>query len=406
MTSRRYSDADLVAAVRAGVARRASGAEIARSCGYTSQSALRTRWERIRKERGNLPALPDHQAGIEARDRVAADASASRAAELAKEVKRLRAQSDIRQRLFDLIHDVQQAPRHPPKWLLERKATTARWHHGTPTLFLSDLHWGERVFKSQVNGVNEFDLDIAQRRLKTVCETSIVLLRDVLSKGDYDGIVVPLGGDMLSGNIHDEIRESNVLPVNACLLDLLDHLIAVIDTLKKEFGTVYVPCVTGNHGRHDRKPRAKNAVIDNYEWILYQFLARHYAKDDRVTVQVADSTDIVYPVQGRRFLMTHGDQFYGGSGISGPLVPWSIGDARKRARQQAINMPYDTMIFGHWHQLAWGPGDRWIVNGSLKGYDEYANRNNFGFEKPQQALFVTHPKHGITFRMGVQADGE
>lgn len=191
---------------------------------------------------------------------------------------------------------------------------------------------------------------------------------------------------------------------DACVLDLLDHLCGTIDALKREFGRVYVPCVTGNHGRHDRKPRAKNAVVDNYEWVLYQFLARHYAGDDDVHIQVAESTDIVYSVQGRRYLLTHGDQFQGGTGISGPLVPWSLGDARKRSRQQQINDPYDTMIFGHWHQLAWGPGDKWIANGSLKGYDEYASRSNFGFEAPQQALWVTHPQHGITFRMGVRAD--
>jgi transposase-like protein/predicted phosphodiesterase len=404
MTARKHSDAALIAAVRAGIAKKCSGAEIARSCGYTSQTALRNRWERIRRERPALPDLPDHASGIEARERRHVTNSAARAVELEKEVKRLRANSDIRRRLFDLIHDCKQVPRDPPKWLTERKCSNARWHHGTPTLFLSDLHWGERVFKAQVNGVNEYDLDIAHRRLKTVCDTSIVLLRDVLSKGDYDGIVVPLGGDMCSGNIHEELRETNSLPINACVLGLLDHLIATIDKLKKEFGTVYVPCVTGNHGRLDKKPRAKNAVYDNFEWILYQFLARHYAKDEKVTVHVADSSDIVYSVQGRRFLLTHGDQFHGGSGVSGPWTPWALGDSRKRSRQQAVGSPFDTMIFGHWHTLTWGPGDRWIVNGSLKGYDEYAFRQNFGFERPQQALFVTHPKNGITFRMGVQAD--
>ena len=60
------------------------------------------------------------------------------------------------------------------------------------------------------------------------------------------------------------------------------------------------------------------------------------------------------------------------------------------------------MIIGHWHQLI--QLTRLIVNGSLKGYDEYAYSNNFGFEKPQQALWLTHPKHGITFSMPVHCD--
>jgi hypothetical protein len=60
------------------------------------------------------------------------------------------------------------------------------------------------------------------------------------------------------------------------------------------------------------------------------------------------------------------------------------------------------MMCGHWHQYI--HLSRLIVNGSLKGYDEYAYQNNFGFEEPQQALFVVHPRHGITYRMPVNCE--
>ena len=65
-------------------------------------------------------------------------------------------------------------------------------------------------------------------------------------------------------------------------------------------------------------------------------------------------------------------------------------------------MEYDTMLLGHWHQLI--QLERLIVNGSLKGYDEYAYSNNFGFEPPRQALWLTHPDHGLTFSMPVYVD--
>ena len=44
---------------------------------------------------------------------------------------------------------------------------------------------------------------------------------------------------------------------------------------------------------------------------------------------------------------------------------------------------------------------RMFVGGSLKGYDEYANANNFEFERPTQALWLTHGEHGITIKMPV-----
>jgi hypothetical protein len=65
-------------------------------------------------------------------------------------------------------------------------------------------------------------------------------------------------------------------------------------------------------------------------------------------------------------------------------------------------MGYDTMIVGHFHTYI--HTRTLIVNGSLKGMDEYAYTNNFSFEEPQQALWLNHPRHGITFRMPVNCE--
>ena len=84
-------------------------------------------------------------------------------------------------------------------------------------------------------------------------------------------------------------------------------------------------------------------------------------------------------------------------------VPVAFAKARrKRSRNAQIDMEYDTMLLGHFHQYI--HHGRFIINGSLKGLDEYAYNNNFGFEPPQQALWITHPKHGQTFRMPVYVD--
>lgn len=83
-----------------------------------------------------------------------------------------------------------------------------------------------------------------------------------------------------------------------------------------------------------------------------------------------------------------------------------IGDARKRKRSQAIRQPYDYLIVGHWHQLMYLK--RMIVNGSLKGYDEYAFDSNFEYEPPQQAFWLTDARHGVTVQtmVHVQDDSE
>lgn len=288
----------------------------------------------------------------------------------------------------------------PPAWLTDAPLKPAS--PGVPTLFLSDLHWGEVVHPSQINGVNKFSLSIARERLRHTVQTAIQLLRIISSDLKYPGIVVPLGGDMISGNIHDELQATNELNTMPTVLDLYDNLVGAIKLLADAFGHVFLPCVSGNHGRDTRKIWAKDRNHTSFDWLLYQFLAKHFMDDKRVTFYVPDGSDAYYKVFGHRYLLTHGDQFKAGDSIIGPIGPLMRGDQKKRARNQAVGMDFDTMICGHWHQYIHLV--RLIVNGSLKGYDEYAYQGNFGFEPPMQALWITHPDHAITFRMPVYCD--
>ena len=69
----------------------------------------------------------------------------------------------------------------------------------------------------------------------------------------------------------------------------------------------------------------------------------------------------------------------------------------------APNTKFDTVLMGHWHQY-W-PTPRVIVNGSLKGYDEYARVDlRAEPEPPAQALWFTHPKWGVTCHWKVLVD--
>ncbi len=273
---------------------------------------------------------------------------------------------------------------------------------GVPTLLLSDLHWGEVVYPSQVNNVNRFNLTIARQRLKYTVDTAVDLLRILDGKLRYPGIVVPLGGDMISGDIHDELKETNELPTMPALLDLYGHLVASIGRLADTFGAVFCPCVTGNHGRNTKKIYAKNRHHTSFDWLLYRLLAKHFEGDKRLTFFIPDGSDALFSIYGTTFNLTHGDQFKSSDSIIGPIGPIVRGDQKKRSRNAQVDMAYDLLILGHWHTYI--HTSRVIVNGSMKGMDEYAYQGNFGFEPPQQALWVTNANHGITFRMPVYCE--
>lgn len=274
---------------------------------------------------------------------------------------------------------------------------------GVPTLMLSDWHGGERVFPSQINGVNAYNVDIMRERAKMLVESSIHLLKIISPKLEYPGIVLPLGGDMISGNIHEELTATNELNSMPAVIEMYTLLSGIIQTFADTMGAVFLPCVTGNHGRDTRKMWGKDRHHTSFDWLLYQFLARRFEGDKRITFYIPDGPDAFYKVYDHAYLLTHGDQFRGGDGMIGCLGPILRGDHKKRSRNAQIDMEYDTMIMGHWHSYI--HHSRVIVNGSLKGYDEYAYANNFGFEAPQQALWITHPKYGQTFRMPVYCEG-
>lgn len=288
----------------------------------------------------------------------------------------------------------------PPGWLVPKKFVEGA--PGVPTLFASDWHWAEVVDPRQIGGVNEFNLEIAHSRARRMVLVAIDLLSNHMVKPKYPGIVFALGGDMVSGDIHEELVATNECEIMSAVVDLFGVLVWCISTLADHFGRVFAPCVGGNHGRNTHKIRAKGRNYTSFDWLLYCFLAKHFEGDKRVTFLIPNGPDALYRIYGHRYLLTHGDQFRGGDGMIGALGPIIRGDHKKRSRQTQIGAAYDTMLLGHWHQLI--QLQRLIVNGSLKGYDEYAYSNNFGYEPPRQALWVTHPVHGITFSMPVNVD--
>jgi hypothetical protein len=287
-----------------------------------------------------------------------------------------------------------------PAWMVTDKSTKSS--PGVPTLFVSDLHWGEVVYPSQINNVNKYNIRIAHERMGVLVNSAVRLLKIISPKMDYPGIVIPLGGDMISGNIHDELTATNELNSMPAVLDLYGVLVGMIGVMADTFGRVFLPCVSGNHGRDTRKIWHKDRHATSFDWLLYRFLAKHFDGDKRITFFIPDGPDAYYKVYNHAYLLTHGDQFRGGDGIIGVMGPIIRGDTKKRSRNSQIDMDYETMLLGHFHQYV--HHRRFIINGSLKGLDEYAYNANFGFEPPQQALWLTHPKHSITFRMPVYVD--
>lgn len=277
---------------------------------------------------------------------------------------------------------------------------------GVPVLKISDLHWGEVVDPAQVGGVNEYNIKTANQRLQRLVEKTVALCFNHMGASAYPGLVVNLEGDLISGDIHQELRETNEMPTMPTFLDLFGALIWALDTLAKHFGRLFVTCVPGNHSRLTTKPIYKGRNYSNWDWLMGCFLERHFQHNDGVKFLVPDSTDAIFSVAGHTIMSTHGDTLgaFGGNGIIGALGPITRGELKTRDAQDSINQPFDILSMGHWHQYIPLPF-RCMVNGSLIGYNEYAKLQlRAPYQPPSQTLYFVHPDWGITAPWAVFVD--
>ena len=310
------------------------------------------------------------------------------------EMARIATQLEQVRRTLDVVEQVENAKIQPVKWLQPQAKVKAS--SATLMLMLSDLHLDEIVEPEEVDGLNAYNRTIAVMRMKRWSQNVIKMARHHLAGMKYDGVVLMLGGDIFSGDIHEELKETNEDTMLGSLLYWAEQIASAIDLLADEFKKVHIAAVAGNHGRTTRKPRAKLRARTNFDWLLAKMLERHFANDRRITFQIPEASDALISVYDTHHLLTHGDQTQGGGSIGGIYPPIMRMRARKAQRYLATGASFQTLWLGHWHQYL--PSPSMVVNGSMKGYDEYAYVSNFSFEQPQQALAIVVPEKGITIQ--------
>lgn len=324
---------------------------------------------------------------------------------LQKEIESIERFNDDAAAVRNVIYGLSKLSPEPPKWILKPHG---KGLSGVPMTIWSDWHWGEVVNPAEVAGVNNFNRTVAKQRLKKLVSSTIDLCFNHMTNPDYPGIVIMLGGDMITGNIHEELQDTNEGYVQQTLLELQEELITALTHMADKFGRVFIPCVIGNHGRMTHRPRMKGRVFTSFEWNLYCQLERHFKNDKRIQFLIPEETDAYFSVLGHRFLLTHGDTLgvNGGDGIIGALGPIARGAFKVGRSEKQIGRDFDTMVIGHWHTyVPRGDSIPVIVNGALKGYDEYARLGlRVPYTRPSQALWFVHEKYGITAQWQIYLD--
>lgn len=306
------------------------------------------------------------------------------AKQLAEEVTRLRGLLDVQAAL--------KASRKTPIHIAQRERGAAK--EGTAVLLFSDIHPEEVVGLENTSGMNEFSPEIATERVKKLVIGFRWMLETVRASEGRAGyrirsVILGLLGDLISNSIHADLAESNALgPAEAALL-AFDLIRMVVDAILED-GTIeelVIPCLHGNHDRGTFEIRHQTKYETSLSTILYGFLARHYAKEPRVKLDIAHGNMVYIDVYGKLIRFTHGDDIRFGGGVGGITIP-----VRKAIDAWNDSHHATLTCMGHWHQVT--DNRDFVVNGSVIGYTAYSQAIKARFEPAAQAFFVLDKTRG------------
>ena len=291
-------------------------------------------------------------------------------------------------------------PIEPKSWKTSKDVKT-KDRKEAMVLLISDVHMGEVIDFDQMGGRNSFNKKICADRLERLFQ-SVVKMGTTHWSGPPPGVIyVILNGDLISGEIHQELERSNDLLAVPAVRELTAHLISGLELLLESFDCeIRVVSVPGNHSRLTKKPESKGFVVNSYDTLVAWMLESWFAckTEKRITVSAPASGDALININGWNCLFTHGDRIgsRGGMGMIGPAATIARGMQRIIQDFATENIVVDFVFTGHFHvsvELEQG-----FCNGCLSGASEYSRSGRMRSSAPSQWLFSITADHGVARR--------
>lgn len=280
------------------------------------------------------------------------------------------------------------APAHPPRITTPKSRPKSGKRSATPVFLISDWHVGETVTKAETLGRNLYNIPVARQRAAKCWDNMLWLRDDMARTNACDDTLLVIDGDMVTGDIHDELRETNDGGLrdqcNACLEMLYPGVVAMADATP---GVLHVVCIGGNHGRLTRRQQIKNGTQHSIEHVgVYDPLRRLVGdRAGKIAWHIPAAERHIIDVHGRRMSSQHGTMIRSQGGIGGTLVPMTRWVTRANDA--------DLYLFGHFHEAdAYG---KIVKNGSLIGPSGYTSWLGIEDRGPEQVAFLMDADRGV-----------
>ena len=234
-------------------------------------------------------------------------------------------------------------------------------------LMLSDWHYGA-LCDSQWN---YYDTNVAKERAKQlVAKTQSY----ILSLGITD-LIVEINGDMCEGMINIGNRVASEESVVEQIINVSKLLSKCILSLKPYVNSIKVVTTLGNHGRLTPNRKEQADERENFEMLIPEFL--RLTLGDDIPIVTSQGLDFVkYEFDDKIICLSHGHHDKAKSAIDNMIRVYKV-------------VP-DEVHLGHWHHMSDlnDSNIHVVVNGSIKGVDDFGLKATRCTTQPSQNLIV------------------
>lgn len=231
---------------------------------------------------------------------------------------------------------------------------------------LNDLHCGYTI--DSIFG--EYNEKILKQRL----EKYLSEIEKIQSEHHCEKAIVLGGGDLISGNIHAEIKRSNNINIIEQIITVSEYISKILADLSTIFKSVSFLSVSGNHSRIDKyKDSIKEERLDDIvEWYLKARLQNLNIEFDNYIN--ADATMKFFDVYDKSYILIHGDY----DTYNNNLI-----------LQKFANKPITAIFSGHYHhnEVVTKDGIKFIMSGSFVGIDNFTIQKRI-ISQPEQLITI------------------
>lgn len=285
------------------------------------------------------------------------------------------------------IHEVKNVSFQLYDFKLDKKIETG--YRYAVALF-SDAHIEETVRPETVLGKNEYNIEIAEERIKKYFQNLTLCLKE----DKVQDLIFASLGDTISGYIHDELAQCNGLSPLRAVHKAQSLIYSGLKYIVENTGLKHIRFIgiVGNHSRTTKKIQHANGYEMSLEWLMYMNIKEQCAAANLPIDFCIPEAEIAIldTIDNRRFLFCHGFQIKGsGTGTVCGIYP----ALNRLSMKWGQNFNQDKIYLGHFHSCISIPNA--TVNGSIIGYNSFSLSNGFKDEPPAQMYEVYDSNIGL-----------